>query len=300
MHVIRDIRHIRARRGAILAIGVFDGMHWAHRLIINACVRRARRIGGSAVVITFWPHPRGQKVLYSLEHRLRLLSHLGVDACIVVPFTGAFSRLSPRAFVEDIICRRVNARAVYVGENFRFGRNASGDAALLSQLLKARHVAVRIFKTIKVNGSPVSSSHIRRLISAGDLAAARRLLCAPVGVYGHVVASTGRGRELGFPTANIDLHHEVAPPAGVYAVRVFYDGTRGTGVCYIGTRPTFDPRRIEPVVEVHIFGFHGDLYGKYLEAQFIAKVRGQRAFPSISRLISQIERDIRKAKNLLR
>lgn len=299
MHVVRDIESIRSCRRAVLAIGVFDGLHRGHRLIINACVRRARRIGGCSVVMTFWPHPRGQKSLYSLEHRLRLLSHLGVDTCVVVPFTGAFSRMSPEAFVRKIVCGRLKAETVFVGENFRFGRNAVGDAALLARLCAVCHIKVSVSRTVRVNGTAVSSSHIRRLISKGNLALAARLLCAPVSVYGHVVEGTGQGRELGFPTANIDPHHEVTPPAGVYAVRVFFDSTAAKGVCSIGTRPTFDPRATEPVVEVHIFGLTKDLYGKYLEAQFIAKIRDQRPFRSCSALIRQIRRDIVKAKKIL-
>ncbi len=299
MRVVRDLKSLRACRRAVLAIGVFDGVHLAHRLIINACVRRARRIGGSSVVMTFWPHPRGQKTLYSLEHRLRLLSHLGVDTCVVVPFNGAFSRMSPESFVKKIVCERLKAYAVYVGENFRFGRNAAGDAALLARLCAGCHVRVSISRTVRVNGTAISSSHIRRLIAGGNLASAARLLCAPVSVYGHVVEGTGKGRELGFPTANIDPHHEVTPPAGVYAVRVFFDSTSAKGVCSIGTRPTFDRRATDPVIEVHILGLTKDLYGKYLEAQFIAKLRDQRPFRSASALIRQIRRDILKAKKIL-
>jgi riboflavin kinase / FMN adenylyltransferase len=299
MRVIRDLNDIRGFRNAVVAIGVFDGVHRAHRTIIKAAIRRARRIGGPAVVITFWPHPRGQESVYSLEHRLRLFEQLGVGLCIVVPFTRAFARLSPQEFAGKIICDRLKARAVYVGENFRFGKDASGDARELSLLLKPRGVAVRVFKTVKARGNVVSSSYIRRLISRGELAAARALLLRPVSVYGNVVRGTGIGSRLGFPTANIDPHHEITPPNGIYAVRVLFNGTRAKGVCYIGTRPTFRRRNARPSIEVHILKFNKMIYGKYLEAQFIRKIRDDKAFASPEALVSQIKRDIIKANIVL-
>jgi len=299
MRVIRNLNNICMSRNTVVAIGVFDGVHRAHRMIINAAVRRSRRIGAYSVIITFWPHPRGQKTIYSLDHRLRILSHLGVDICIVVPFNGSFSRISPEAFVEKILCGTLKARDVYVGENFHFGRNARGDAFVLSRLCLKANIRVRVFKTIKVNGKPISSSHIRRLISCGNLALAAKLLCAPVSVYGHVVKGTGKGREMGFPTANIDPHHEVTPPQGVYAVRVLFNKTKAKGVCSIGRRPTFSPGAKKPVIEVHVFGLKKNIYGMYLEAQFIAKLRKQRRFPCRTALIRQIKRDIAKAKKIL-
>jgi riboflavin kinase / FMN adenylyltransferase len=299
MRVIHDLNDIKRCRNAVVAIGVFDGVHRAHRAIITAAIRRARRIGGCAVVITFWPHPRGQESLYSLEHRLRILEQMGVGLCIVVPFTRAFSRLSPDAFVRKVICGRLKARAVYVGENFRFGKNAAGDASDLSRLLEPCRVEVRIFRTLKTGGAVISSSYIRRLISRGELAAAAGLLMRPVSVYGHVVHGTGRGARLGFPTANIDPHHEITPPSGIYAVRVFARDMAAKGVCYIGTRPTFHRRGTSTAIEVHIFGFNKNIYGSYLEAQFIRKIRDQINFSSSDELISQIKRDIVKAKKIL-
>ena len=299
MRVIYDLRDIGRCPSAVVAIGVFDGVHRAHRKIIQAAIARARRIGGSAAVITFWPHPRGQESLYSLEHQLRLLEQMGVGLCIVVPFTGAFSRLSPRAFVETVICRRLKPRAVYVGENFRFGRNAAGNASDLSRLLKPCNAELRIFKMLKAHGAIISSSYIRRLISRGKLTAARSLLMRPVSVYGNVVHGTGRGAGLGFPTANIDPHHQITPPDGIYAVRVLLGGLRANGVCYIGTRPTFHRRNAAPSIEVHILGFRKNIYGQQLEAQFIKKIRDQIVFPSPEALISQIKRDIVSAKKIL-
>jgi riboflavin kinase/FMN adenylyltransferase len=299
MRVIHDLKDIRSTGSAVVAIGVFDGVHRAHRAIIKAAIRHARRMNGAAVVITFWPHPRGQESVYSLEHRLRLFEQLGVDLCVVVPFTKAFARLSPEDFAVNIICGRLKARAVYVGENFRFGRDAAGDVPELIRLLKPHAVTVRAFKMLSAGGKVVSSSYIRRLISRGELAAARALLLRPVSVYGHVVRGTGTGARLGYPTANIDPHHEITPPDGIYAVRVLLNGTRAKGICYIGTRPTFRRRNARPSIEVHILRFKKSIYGKYIEAQFIKKIRNDKAFASSEALARQIGRDIIKANKIL-
>jgi riboflavin kinase/FMN adenylyltransferase len=207
--------------------------------------------------------------------------------------------MSPAAFVRKIICGRLNARAVYVGENFRFGRNASGDVRKLAMLLMQCGAAVKVFKTVKTCGKAISSSYIRRLISQGKLAAAQRLLLRPVAVYGHVVHGTGRGARLGFPTANIDPHHEITPPSGIYAVRVLLENARAKGICYIGTRPTFYRGNNAFAIEVHIFDFNKNIYNKFIEVQLIKKIRSDRSFSSSSKLILQIKRDISKAKNIL-
>ena len=302
MRVIHNIKDAGCIGPSVAAIGVFDGVHRAHSAIIKAAISKARRLGVPAVVVTFWPHPRGQESLYSLEHRLRLLEDLGVDLCIVVRFTRMFARMSPEAFVRDIICRCLNARAVYVGENFRFGKNASGDVTDLSMLLMqcgAAGAAVKVFKTLKAGGKAISSSYIRRLISLGKLAAAQRLLLRPVAVYGHVVHGTGRGALLGFPTANIDPHHEITPPSGIYAVRVLLNSATLNGICYIGTRPTFYRGHNAFAIEVHIFNFNKNIYNKYIEVQFIKKIRNDKSFASASELILQIKRDISKTKKIL-
>jgi riboflavin kinase / FMN adenylyltransferase len=299
MRVIHNIKEAGSIGPSVAAIGVFDGVHRAHSAIIKAAVSKAGRLGVPAVVVTFWPHPRGQESLYSLEHRLRLLEELGVDLCIVVRFTRMFARMSPEVFVRDIICRCLNARVVYVGENFRFGKNASGNVAALSRLLMQCGAAIKVFKTLKAGGNAISSSYIRRLISLGKLAAAQRLLLRPVAVYGHVVHGTGRGALLGFPTANIDPHHEITPPSGIYAVRVLLNNARLKGICYIGTRPTFYRTDRFFAIEVHIFNFNKNIYDTYIEVQFIKKIRSDRSFASASELTLQIKRDISKAKEIL-
>jgi len=300
MRVINDIKDIRVRWASVTAIGVFDGVHKAHRRIIKAAIVRARSLGVKAAVVTFWPHPRGQESLYSLGHRLRILEELGVDLCVVIKFDSNFARIGPEVFVEDILCRRLKAAAVYVGENFRFGKNASGDVSTLRRLLKPHHAQVKSFKTLKTGGIAISSSYIRKLILRGELGLARRLLLRHVAVYGDVVRGTGRGTGLGFPTANIDPHHEITPPAGIYAVRVFWGSQSSGGICYIGTRPTYGRCCKDRVIEVHIFNFRRNLYGDHIEAQFIKKIRDQKKFSSEAALARQISLDIEKARAFLK
>jgi riboflavin kinase/FMN adenylyltransferase len=231
---------------------------------------------------------------------LRLLEELGVDYCIVVRFSGSFAKLGPGDFVSKILCSKLRARAVYVGENFRFGRGAKAGAPDLADFLRPCGAMVKVFKTMKSGGNAISSSLIRRLIQKGDISSAGKLLLRPVSVYGNVVAGTGRGRKLGFPTANISLHHEITPPSGVYAVRVLLGREKiFKGICYIGTRPTFFASNDLKEIEVHIFGFKKNIYGSYIEAQFIKKIRDQKTFKNAGLLISQIKKDISAAEKIL-
>jgi len=305
---IRSVRRSLRLKNSVVAVGVFDGVHAAHRAIIAAAVRYARRNRTLCVVLTFWPHPRGEQSLYSLTHRLRIIEELGVDVCVVVTFTRGFAALSPLGFVNTILARQLGACKVFVGENFRFGKNAAGDAALLTLLAKSAGIGVTVFSRIMIAGRVVSSSLLRRLITAGKLEAARRMLLRPVSVFGNVVRGSGRGKALGYPTANIDPHHEVTPPAGIYAVMVVLGRARYQGLCYIGTRSTFAAQKNKgrrtkktkkraPLccIEVHMLGFTKNIYGKTLEVQFIKKIRGDKKFFSAEALIRQIKKDIQKA-----
>lgn len=286
-------------QGSVVAIGVFDGVHRAHRRIIEYAVRRARAARLKCIVLTFWPHPAGEQSLYSLQHRRRIIAELGVDRCVVVRFTRRFASLNPESFIRDILVKELHARLVCVGENFRFGRSAAGTTATLRRYAGRWGYAVRVFGVMKHRGRTISSTAIRSLIAVGRIAEAGRLLGRPVSVFGTVVRGDSRGRGLGFPTANIDPHHEILPPPGVYAVRVAL-GTRGTaGICYIGTRPTFKGRSQRISVEVHLFGFSGDLYGRDLELFFVRRIRGDKKFPSVQALVERMRRDSLLAKRLL-
>ena len=295
MKVIYGIHKIRKLKRPVVALGVFDGVHSAHIRILKAAVQKARRLKGTAVLVTFWPHPQNQPSIYSLEHRLRLVSELGIDVSIVVHFNKAFSRISAEGFVKKILLKKIRAEYILVGKNFRFGHKAKGDYNLLGKLTKQYNFKLKVFPVIKINSRPVSSTYIRRLIIRGDLAAARKILGRPVSVLGTVTRGDSLGRRLGFPTANIDPHHEVLPPSGVYAVRVMLDRRSLKGVCYIGSKPTFK-NESEEMIEVYIFNFKKNIYTKYLEINFLKKIRKEKKLKSSSALIEQIKRDILKAQ----
>ena len=187
------------------------------------------------------------------------------------------------------------------GENFVFGKDARGDVALLKNLARESHFTLKVFTVSKSHGEPVSSTLIRRLIARGKLLRAQRLIARPVSVLGTVIRGDGRGRGLGFPTANIDPHHEVLPPSGIYAVRVILGGAMLNGVCYIGKRPTVFPAGLpERSIEVYIFHFHKSIYGEDLEILFHQKIRGDKKFPTIKALVIQMEKDVSRAQKLLK
>ncbi len=295
MQVLKGFSSLRTAPEPAVALGVFDGVHRGHRRVLRAAVRWARARGGSSIAVTFWPHPRGKESLFSLPHRLRLFLSLGLDYALVARFDAAFARMSAEDFVQRVLVGKIGMRACFVGANFRFGHRALGSVALLRRLGKRFGFTVRSIPVAKSGSVVISSTAIRRLISSGELSKAAALLGARVSVFGTVVRGRGMGRKLGFPTANIDPHHEVLPPAGIYAVKVFLGERPVRGVCYIGRRATFSPLRRD-CVEVYLFGKFRSLYGRQVTIQFFRRIRNDRAFASPSLLVSQIRKDITFAK----
>ncbi len=298
MNIIYGLRNIRRFKKPVVAIGVFDGVHRGHRAILKAAAGRARSIGGTAVVLTFWPHPQKQALLYSLEHRLRLIGELGIDVCVIINFNKKFSRISADNFIGDILYKKIRPSYVYIGKNFNFGAGASGNFKTLRKISQVYNFRVKVFGVVKVNRRSVSSSCIRTLIKEGNLAAAEKLLGRRVSVLGTVIKGEARGTRLGYPTANIDPHHEVIPPSGVYAVRIVFNGRVFGGICNIGTRPTFKNTG-ERHIEAYIFNFNKNIYGRYLELQFIKKMRGEEKFSTPAALSAQIKKDLTCVKRLL-
>jgi len=295
MKIIYDIKKIGKFNKPVVALGVFDGVHIGHRHILTQAVKKARAIKGTSVVITFYPHPQAQQSLYSLNHRLKLISELGVDVCVVIRFDYKFSKISAEDFVKEFLVKKLGAKFIYIGDNFRFGKSARGDSTFLHQLSKCYGYKVRDFPVIKIKRRPVSSTYIRRLITGGELVFAKKLLQRPVTVLGTVVKGISLARKLGFPTANIDPHHEILPPSGVYAVKILFANKTFRGVCNIGKKPTVTRDGKDKHVEVHIFGFNEDIYGKDLEIQFLRKIRDEVKFSSLNDLSKQIKKDIKQA-----
>lgn len=297
MKVIYDISGTKKYKNAVLGLGVFDGVHLAHRYILKEVVKKARDIKGVSVAVTFWPHPQKEESLYSLEHRLRLIGELGIDVTVVINFNKKFSQLEAEDFIRDILVAKLGARYVYVGKNFRFGRYAKGDCRLLEKLSKVCRFKVKVFDVIKINNRTVSSTYIRRLITKGKLDLASRLLARPVSIFGTVIKGTALGRMLGFPTANINPHHEIVPPSGIYAVRVMRGKKKLFGACYIGTKPTIK-KSGKKNIEVYLFNFNENIYGEDLDVQFIKKIREDRKFATKDALVDQIKKDVIRIKKI--
>lgn len=299
MKIIYGIGKIKKFRRPVVALGVFDGLHLGHRNILQAAVKKARQIKGTSLVLTFFPHPQKKESLYSLGHRLRLIAELGLDVCIVVNFSRGFAKISPQDFIGKILFKKIKASFVYVGRNFRFGNQAAGDYRLLVKEARKYKIGVKIFNVEKSGALTISSTAIRRLIKKSKIKEAQALLGRRVSVLGTVTRGSRMGRLLGFPTANIRAHHEIIPPVGIYAVEIVFSKKKYKGACYIGSRPTIYPKNKTLGIEVHIFNFHKNIYGKVLEIQFIKLIRLDRRFANLKDLSAQIKKDLISCRKAL-
>ncbi|MCM8796973.1 MAG: riboflavin biosynthesis protein RibF [Candidatus Omnitrophica bacterium] len=299
MRVIYDINRIKKFPNPVVAMGVFDGVHRGHKVILASAVRKSRAIGGTSVAITFWPHPQKEGSLSSLKHRLELIASLGIDVAIVISFNRRFSRITAANFIKKFLVEKIGAKYIYVGQNFRFGRNARGSLDTFKRFSAIYGFKTKAINVIKVADRPISSTLIRTLIKKGDLLQAESLLGRAVGILGTVIKGNLFARKLGFPTANITPHHEVIPPCGIYAVRVVFKGKTYGGVCYIGRQPSFLTRSKKIHIEVHIFAFRKKIYGQELKIDFVQKIRNERRFKDIASLTQQIKKDVFSAKSIL-
>ncbi|MFI7660725.1 bifunctional riboflavin kinase/FAD synthetase [Micromonospora parva] len=292
---------------SVVTIGVFDGVHKGHQATIGHTVARARELGVQSVVVTFDPHPAEvvrpgshPAVLTEPARKAELIEALGVDVLCVVPFTPEFSRVPAEQFVHDVLVEHLHATLVVVGSNFRFGHRAAGDVALLEQLGRTFGFGVEGGPLVAEDGTVFSSTYIRSCVDAGDVGAAAAALGRPHRLEGVVVRGDQRGRELGFPTANLLCHRYAAVPAdGVYAARLIRRGQREPllAAVSVGTNPTFSGR--ERRVEAYALDFSGDLYGERLALDFVAHLRGQVRYDSIEPLIAQMNQDVERTRRAL-
>lgn len=305
MKIIYGYKNIKKFKNPVVVLGVFDGVHQGHRYILKQAVKKARLIRGDCIVVTFYPHPQKEMSLYSLKHRLRLIEELGVDVCIIIKFNRKFSLITADNFIKNILAAKIKPKYIYIGKNWTFGKSARGDYKLLDKLSNVYNYKLKAFGILKSNHLPISSTCIRGLIARGKLNAACKLLGRPVTVFGTVVKGISLAKKMGFPTANIDPHHEILPPSGVYLVKAIIGDEKFNGLCNIGRKPTLpDKYRVlkikkEKHVEVHIFDFNKDIYGKDLEINFIRKLRDEKKFPSLNLLAAQIKKDILQARKIL-
>jgi riboflavin kinase/FMN adenylyltransferase len=288
-----------------VAIGVFDGVHLGHQALIRRAMAEAAEVAGSAVALTFHPHPArvlrphsAPHLLTATPHKVRLIEELGCEYLLQVTFDAAFAAQPPEVFIETLVRSAGYLRMICVGHNWAFGKGRSGNVELLKVLGGKFGFETVEIEPVEVDGVLVSSTRIRKAVEAGDFRTARRLLGRDYTILGTVVRGAGRGCGIGFPTANLSAHNERFPPNGVYAVRALLNGRWFDGVANVGVRPTVGGG--ERVLEVHIFDYSKDCYGQDLEVKFECFLRPERKFSSIEDLKAQIGRDAAEARQLLK
>jgi riboflavin kinase/FMN adenylyltransferase len=291
------------QRPTVLTLGVFDGLHLGHQLIMRTVVDRARTLGAVPTAITFDPHPRAvlhpqssPPLLQTLDQKVQGFGVLGIEQTIVVRFTEEFSKIPAEDFLRDVVMDRLHAREVYLGRGFAFGHNRQGNIELLRQVSKELAFVAGEVPEVGLRGQRVSSSKIRELLALGKVNLARRMLGRPYGVEGRVERGNERGHALGFPTANLRPQNRVIPANGVYVTGTLIEGQWRRSVTNVGTRPTFETGS-EPSVETYVMNWGGDLYGDVVRVRFLYRLRDERKFDSLESLKTQITRDVARAQN---
>jgi riboflavin kinase / FMN adenylyltransferase len=308
MRIMRGLHNVRAlSKGCVATIGNFDGVHLGHRGVLSRLVAQGQARGLPAVLVVFEPQPaeffagaRAPTRLTRFRDKMRVLQTCGIDSVLCLRFDRALSQCDPEAFARRVLIDGLNVRYLMVGDDFRFGRERRGDFALLRHLGEACGFEVEQMPSLLVEGRRVSSTWVRERLWAGDFADVKRLLGRDFGIEGRVAHGEKLGRQLGCPTANIYLRHRPVPLWGVFAVQVSGMRLERTwqGVASVGTRPTVDGQ--EPVLEVHLLDYHGDLYGSHLRVIFLHKFRDQARYESLDALRRQIEMDISQARHFFK
>ncbi len=290
------------QRPTVLTLGVFDGLHLGHQLVMKTVSQRAREIGAVPTVITFDPHPRAvlhpesaPPLLQTLDQKVEGFGVLGIEQTIVINFTKEFSLIHARDFLRDVVKERLQAREVYLGRGFAFGHDREGHIDLLRQTSQELGFFADEVPEVQLRNQRVSSSRIRRLLAEGKVNLARRMLGRPYGVEGPVERGAARGRTLGFPTANVHPRNRVIPRNGVYVTGTLIEGQWRRSVTNVGIRPTF-AGDAEPSVETFVMDWDGDLYGDALRVRFLHRLRDEKKFDSVDQLSAQIGQDVCRAQ----
>ena len=302
MNVFRDMDGLALLPGPlVVAAGVFDGMHLGHRAVLQSAFDSAKAAGGTAVALTFDPHPskilrphNSARLLTSTRHKLRLMEELGISVVLVIPFDKEFAAVEAEDFLRQLGSSARHLVRICVGQGWRFGHARRGDADMLRRLGPELGFETTEVEPVQIDGTTVSSTLIRQAVESGDLETARRLLGRNYSVLGTVMPGDGLGKKLGFPTANLAAHNEQFPPDGVYSVQVHLGGRVVPGVANIGSRPTVKTAG-DRLLEVHLIGYSGDLYGQDIEAEFLRFLRPEKKFPDLDALRAQIALDVRAA-----
>ncbi|MFL6258013.1 MAG: bifunctional riboflavin kinase/FAD synthetase [Pyrinomonadaceae bacterium] len=302
MRLFHGYENAEIARPAVLTLGVFDGLHLGHQLIISRVVERARALGAVPTVLTFDPHPRAvlhpesaPPLLQTFDQKVEAFGVLGVEQTIVVRFTPEFAKVRAEEFLRDVVRERLQAREVYLGRGFAFGRGREGDIELLRRVSGELGFAAFEVPEVRLRGQRISSSRIRELLAGGSVNLARRMLGRPYGVEGRVVRGHERGRQLGFPTANLRPANRVIPRGGVYVTATLIGGEWRRSVTNVGVRPTFE-KEAEPSVETFVMNWGGDLYGDVVRVRFLHRLRDERRFSGVEELKQQIDADVARAR----
>jgi riboflavin kinase/FMN adenylyltransferase len=292
----------RRAAGCAATVGVFDGVHLGHFVVLRRVVARAAALGVRPAMVTFAGHPkavllgRAPATVTSLEHRLLLFERAGIELALVLEFDKELRAMTAEQFVRKVLLDGLGLRELVFGFDSKFGRDRGGNPESLAPLARELGFGIVEVPPLRLGGRAVSSSAIREAVWLGDLRAAAAMLGRPVSVLGTVVRGDGRGKSLGFPTANLDLHHELHPPEGVYAAFALLDGALRPAVVNVGRKPTFGGG--EEAVEAHLLDADGDLYGRDLEIFFLERLRGEQAFPGADALRAQIAADAARAREI--
>jgi len=306
METFRSISELSKLRGPLfLAIGVFDGVHLGHQAVISTSAQHARAANGTPVVVTFDPHPEkvlrpktAPHLLTATPHKIALIRDLGMAHLLIITFDKQFAATEPEEFVHELVEHSKSLREICVGHEWSFGKNRRGNLKLLNQFGARFDFGVVGIPPVTVNGELVSSTTIRKAVETGDLAKAAQMLGREYTVLGTVVSGDNRGKKIGFPTANLSAHNEQFPPNGVYFAEAKLEGVIYPGVVNLGYRPTVDTRKSERILEIHLFDFDHDIYGKDLEVRFIRYLRPETKFESVEALVRQIGLDVKQARKL--
>ena len=306
MDIIVGIETIRRKfRNPVLTLGNFDGVHLGHQKIFNAVKEEARKIDGEAIVFTFDPHPlqvldpqRCPPFITPFKKKLMLVEMLGIDVIIVATFDLGIANITPEAFVKQILVDKIGPKKILVGYNYYFGKDRKGNVEMLIQLGKKFGFEVEVIGALKVNDTPVSSSKIRELIQGGQMGQAAQLLGRNYRLMGKVIWGSGRGKDLGFPTANLEILNGLYPKTGVYAVEVIIGDRTYPGVSDVGYNPTFGKNPLS--VEVHILDFTQDIYGEEIQLVFFERIRDEEVFEEPDSLARQMKKDVDVARKILR
>lgn len=302
MQIFHGTENANIQGPTVLTLGVFDGLHLGHQAIMQTVVTRADNCQAIPTAITFDPHPRAvlhpdnaPPLLQTLDQRLASFEILGIKQAIVIRFDKSFAAQDAEEYLREILFRRLDAKEIYLGHGFAFGKKRQGNIELLRAVSKELGFVADEVGEVKLRGTRISSSRIRALLKEGKINLARRMLGRPYGIEGAIIKGDQRGRTIGFPTANLKPQNRVVPKFGVYATATLIDGVWRKGVTNIGVRPTFEEDS-EPSVETFIFDFEGDLYGRVLRKRFLHRIRDEKKFSGIDELKTQIAADVAEAK----